>query len=269
MKIPSIQTKHVAVPLLIIMWFFQNQAFAYKSYPHKPLSLLQEDRYGNYLGTKSRASHISSLQVEKGNRQHRARISKPPFKFGIGNMFTHGLFTGSLSKIHSDYRTYRLVYFDFVLYKAFLDFGYSRNGAMGVINRATIAGKVYEGDFYGEYSESYFRLGYNVYSNKRFSVYSTIGISKLDYEVYPTKTKMLVSLDNVQQPIGESSNVIRRIGPGIFIDYKILRFGSWDQHDFSIRARYNAFIVTKENLYSQKGMMHEFSTGIIFSFGFK
>jgi hypothetical protein len=224
------------------------------------------DLHSNNFGMNNKTFYKPYIPINNGFENSEMNQEEPPGKFGIGNFYKYGVFSGNSSEIFSNYRAYKLLYLDLRYNKLFFDLGWSLIGTMGRINQATLVDKVYDGEFYGKYREFYFSCGYSVFSNSKVSIVPTIGLSRLFHEVYTLKTQLFVSLQNVQSSISES--IIIGIGPGVFMDFELVRFGYFKELDLSVRTRYNAYIIAKEELYSKKGIMHEFSIGVIFSIGF-
>jgi len=229
---------------------------------------MKGDLHSNSFGMNNKTFYKPYIQINNGYENSEMNRNEPPGKFGIGTFYKYGVFSGNSSEIFSDYHAYKFLYLDLRYNKLFFDLGWSLIGTMGKINQATIGGKVYDGEFYGKYREFYFSCGYSVFNNSKVSIVPTIGLSRLINEVYTLKTQLFVSPQNVQSPFSENSTVIIGMGPGVFMDFELVRFGYFKELDLSVRTRYNAYIIAKEELYSKKGIMHEFSIGVIFSIGF-
>jgi hypothetical protein len=272
----SISGKIVLVFMLIITTVVWNKASA----EFLCSSNQSQQSKSNLFNTYS--THYVLTQNVPENRkkslmQRKIKTSKPvnpdwaDWAWGIGTIYKYGYFSGNIATIFSNYQIYKPLYINLRLKKFYFDLGISGFGQMGEIKQATMVGKIYPGEFYGQFFEVFAMAGYSVYRNRRVSIVPTLAISSLNYIVYPQKRKMFDKKDAanfVYDEVKESCSSITGWGPGVFMDFRLLSFYIDNEaSDISLRTRYNAFLFTKDKLYEQKGIMHEFSIGMIFSIG--
>ncbi len=223
-----------------------------------------QNQNSQYLPGKSKKS-LTHYKTEKSKPFDQVW---PEGKWGIGTFYKYGSFSGSLATVFTNYQVFKPLYMDCRLERIYFDLGFSLFCQLGEIKQATVGGNTYPGAFYGQFTEGYASAGFSVYRNRSFDILPTLAFSYLEYNVYPMKRKIFdrkvpFIISRPYQNLDESTSYILGWGPGVFVDFRLFNFLIDNEvSDVSIRARYNAFLFTKDKLYAQKGVMHELSTEV-------
>jgi len=259
--------------ILLMFLLVLNTVVLRKACAQYVCSSYPSEQLENSLLNLSSTENVETQSIQKKSKKNHLDPDWPDGKWGVGTFYKYGSFSGSIASVFTNYQVFKPLYMDLRLGRAHYDAGLSLFCQMGEIKQATMAGKVYSGSFFGQAIETYASTGVSAYRNRIIDIVPTLAISYLKYEVYPMKRSFFDKKDTysyIYDEIQESSSSIFGFGPGVFADFRLIKFIIDNEvSDVSIRTRYNAFLFTKDKLYEKKGIMHEFSIGIIFSIGFK
>jgi hypothetical protein len=211
----------------------------------------QDSRMSYYPGV----SHRKSVPVDYWEGQ-----------VGFGSYYKYGIFIGEIADVFSNYTTIKPIFIYGLMQNVYVDAGFSFAGALGKINQAKFMGQTVHGEYYGKYWEFYSSIGYRAINYRAISLIPVASLSVLRYKLYAAKTKAMYTMAYEYNEVDKKRNGIAGMGPGVLIDFSLWKAQN-DALKLSVQFRYDALIIVSESQFKTKGLIHQFSTGLLFSLG--
>jgi len=224
---------------------------------------LMLNRFANQDPYKLKVNLDSNQDIDNylNNRHYSNTSQSRPtnFGFGTGIYYQWGLYDGNISNYISAHRAF---YIPFVSYDFFVKkFVFQMLGGFGriTVNGININGDIFKGTFCGTYSNLIIAMGYEAYSNSKFSFIPNIGFQVHNYSVYAGADRAVIGYCN---PMTEFT--ITYYSFGLITDYKILKMNKLNKKEIgyvSIRLKYDYCLPTWEEEYFS-GNAHLLTIGL-------